>query len=106
MKRNDFFKVMAASGMGMLTPTIADKVTDSDNNSSFSSNGAPIVIAGGNGFPATKIAMELIQNGADALDAVVSGVNIVENDPEDITVGYGGVPYEERVVQLDACCMH
>jgi N4-(beta-N-acetylglucosaminyl)-L-asparaginase len=44
--------------------------------------------------------------GADPLDAAIEGVNIVEDDPEDMTVGYGGVPNEECVVQLDACVMH
>jgi N4-(beta-N-acetylglucosaminyl)-L-asparaginase len=50
--------------------------------------------------------MELIQQGSDALDAVISGVNIVEDDPNDITVGLGGLPNEDGIVELDACCMH
>src|SRR5260370_12485683 len=44
--------------------------------------------------------------GADPLDAAIAGVNLVEDDPNDMTVGYGGVPNEEGVVQLDACVMH
>jgi N4-(beta-N-acetylglucosaminyl)-L-asparaginase len=40
------------------------------------------------------------------LDALVAGVNIVELDPEDSSVGYGGIPNAEGVVQLDSCCMH
>jgi N4-(beta-N-acetylglucosaminyl)-L-asparaginase len=43
--------------------------------------------------------------GADRVDAVIEGVNIVEDDPNDMTVGYGGVPNEDGVVQLDACVM-
>ncbi len=66
----------------------------------------PLVISSGNGLPATAKAMEMIRNGADVLDAVISGVNIVENDPDDMSVGYGGLPNEEGVVELDACCMH
>src|SRR5947209_19490775 len=48
----------------------------------------------------------MIVSGADVLDAVVAGVNIVELDPEDTSVGYGGLPNAEGVVQLDASVMH
>ena len=51
-------------------------------------------------------AFELIQSGGDTLDAVIAGVNIVELDPRDNSVGYGGLPNEEGVVELDASCMH
>jgi N4-(beta-N-acetylglucosaminyl)-L-asparaginase len=50
--------------------------------------------------------MELMLGGADTLDAAVEGVKIQELDPEDDSVGYGGLPNEEGVVQLDASCMH
>ena len=49
---------------------------------------------------------KLLAGGADVLDAVVAGVNIVELDPEDSSVGYGGLPNAEGVVQLDASVMH
>ena len=45
-------------------------------------------------------------SGADVLDALVAGVNIVELDPMDDSVGYGGLPNADGVVQLDAACMH
>src|SRR5271157_1614445 len=51
-------------------------------------------------------AMEVIKSGGDTLDAVIAGVNIVELDPRDNSVGYGGLPNEEGVVELDASCMH
>jgi N4-(beta-N-acetylglucosaminyl)-L-asparaginase len=51
-------------------------------------------------------AMELIKAGKDTLDAVIAGVNIVELDPNDTSVGYGGLPNEDGVVQLDASCVH
>lgn len=66
----------------------------------------PIVISSGNGMNAVNRAMEMIQGGADALDAVIAGINIVENDPNDMTVGYGGLPNEDGVVELDAAVMH
>jgi N4-(beta-N-acetylglucosaminyl)-L-asparaginase len=50
--------------------------------------------------------MEMIQQGNDALDAVIAGVNIVEDDPKDMSVGYGGLPNEEGIVELDSSVMH
>jgi N4-(beta-N-acetylglucosaminyl)-L-asparaginase len=68
--------------------------------------GRPIVISSANGLKATETVMQKINDGSDALDAVVAGVNIVENDPEDMSVGYGGLPNEDGVVELDAAVMH
>lgn len=66
----------------------------------------PVVIASKNGLEATARAMELILGGADALDAVIAGVNLVEDDPNENSVGYGGLPNAEGVVELDASVMH
>jgi len=66
----------------------------------------PVVIASGNGVRTVEHAREMIVGGADPLDAIVEGVAIVENDPDDMTVGLGGLPNEEGVVTLDSCCMH
>jgi N4-(beta-N-acetylglucosaminyl)-L-asparaginase len=61
-----------------------------------------------NGGPVTCVekAFQMITQGADVLDAVIAGVNIVELDPEDTSVGYGGLPNADGVVQLDASVMH
>lgn len=67
---------------------------------------SPVSISSANGLFATARAMELIRQGADALDAVIAGVNIVEDDPNDNTVGYGGFPNEDGIVELDAAVMH
>jgi N4-(beta-N-acetylglucosaminyl)-L-asparaginase len=66
----------------------------------------PVVISSENGLKATEKAMKMIYEGSDPLDAVIAGVNIVENDPEDISVGYGGLPNEDGVVELDSSVMH
>jgi N4-(beta-N-acetylglucosaminyl)-L-asparaginase len=50
--------------------------------------------------------MEILKSGGDTLDAVIAGVNINEEDPEDTSVGYGGLPNEDGVVELDASVMH
>src|SRR3954468_12855825 len=65
-----------------------------------------IVISSANGVKACAKAMEVIKSGGDTLEAVIAGVNIVELDPRDHSVGYGGLPNEDGVVELDASCMH
>src|ERR1051326_5857676 len=65
-----------------------------------------IVISSDNGLRACARAMELLRSGADTLDAVIAGVNINEEDPDDNSVGYGGLPNEEGIVELDASVMH
>ncbi len=65
-----------------------------------------IVVSSGNGERACTRAMEVLRSGGDTLDAVIEGVNINELDPEDTSVGYGGLPNEEGVVELDASVMH
>jgi N4-(beta-N-acetylglucosaminyl)-L-asparaginase len=64
------------------------------------------VIASANGLKATEKAYQLLIAGADTLEAAIEGVTLVENDPEDVTVGYGGLPNENGVVELDAAVMH
>jgi N4-(beta-N-acetylglucosaminyl)-L-asparaginase len=63
-------------------------------------------VSSANGLRAVTRAMELMQQGTDTLDAAVEGVKIQELDPSDNSVGYGGLPNEDGVVQLDASCMH
>jgi N4-(beta-N-acetylglucosaminyl)-L-asparaginase len=74
----------------------------------------PVVISAANGNrfknggPVTCVekAFKMVAEGKDVLDAVIAGVNIVELDPEDNSVGYGGLPNSDGVVQLDSCAMH
>jgi N4-(beta-N-acetylglucosaminyl)-L-asparaginase len=70
------------------------------------SAGKPAAVSSANGLRAVNRAMELMLKGTDTLDAAVEGVKIQELDPADNSVGYGGLPNEEGVVQLDASCMH
>lgn len=106
MKRSDFVKLVA-TGIGALTPFSGKSLQSLNNNSSTSRRASgPLVVSSANGLPATEKAMDMINEGSDAIDAVIAGVNIVENDPEDRSVGYGGLPNEDGVVELDACCMH
>lgn len=109
--RRDFLKYTTAAGISV--PLAMNEPIK------FSSTSVkPVVISSANinrtpsgeiwngGLECVTKAMELIKAGADTLEAVVSGVNIVENDPRDSSVGYGGLPNEECDVELDSCCMH
>src|SRR6188768_436557 len=74
----------------------------------------PVVIASANGnkfknggeMTCVQKAFTLMTQGADVLEALIAGVNITELDPADTSVGYGGLPNADGVVQLDSCCMH
>ena len=66
----------------------------------------PVVIASSNGLRGVARAYEMVTAGRDPLDAIIAGVNIQELDPDDQSVGLGGLPNEDGVVQLDASCMH
>src|SRR5207247_4825929 len=66
----------------------------------------PVEVSGANGLRAVKKAFDMLMQGEDTLDAAIEGVKIQELDPKDDSVGYGGLPNAEGVVQLDASCMH
>ena len=68
--------------------------------------GRPAIVSSANGIRGVRKAHELILQGLDPLDAIIAGVNIQELDPEDDSVGLGGLPNEDGVVQLDASVMH
>ena len=66
----------------------------------------PLIISSSNGLRALDRGMEVLRKGGDTLDAVLAVVNVVEDDPNDTSVGYGGLPNEEGDVELDASVMH
>ncbi len=97
--RRDLVKAGVAAGVGVVgAPASAPAVVRSQSR--------PVAVASSNGLGACAKAVQLVGSGADTLDAVIAGVNLVELDPEDTSVGYGGLPNEDGVVQLDASVMH
>jgi N4-(beta-N-acetylglucosaminyl)-L-asparaginase len=66
----------------------------------------PVAVASGNGLRSVQRAIALVKNGHDPLDAAIEGVAIIEADPKDHSVGLGGLPNEDGVVELDAAVMH
>jgi N4-(beta-N-acetylglucosaminyl)-L-asparaginase len=109
--RRDFLAVgaSAAAGVALGNPLLADGPPTPGPAAIGHGAGAvarPVVVASSNGIRGVKTAYDMIVGGADTLDAIIAGVNIQELDPEDNSVGLGGLPNEDGVVQLDASCMH
>jgi N4-(beta-N-acetylglucosaminyl)-L-asparaginase len=77
-----------------------------DRASSASSYKRPVIVCADNGFNYINDAYEFLKDGGDTLDAALRVVKGPEDDPNDTSVGLGGLPNEEGVVELDACCMH
>jgi N4-(beta-N-acetylglucosaminyl)-L-asparaginase len=65
----------------------------------------PVAVASGNGSRAVEVAVAKMTGGSLPVDAAVAGVNLVEDDPNDTSVGYGGLPNADGVVELDSCVM-
>ncbi|MEP6636978.1 MAG: N(4)-(beta-N-acetylglucosaminyl)-L-asparaginase [Acidobacteriota bacterium] len=111
IKRRDFIRGTAAAG---ITLASAKSAVTQFPSILVQSGVKPIVISSGNGnrfknggkTTFVEKAFDMITRGSDVLDAVIAGVNIVELDPLDDSVGYGGLPNAEGVVQLDSSCMH
>lgn len=107
MDRRTFLGTVAAAAAAQALPRAsAQEQADVPASGAGGGRGGPAVIASANGLAAVEKAMELIRAGTDPLDAVVAGVNINEDDPNDNSVGYGGLPNEDGVVELDASVMH
>jgi N4-(beta-N-acetylglucosaminyl)-L-asparaginase len=102
--RRDFLRTAsaAAAAAAMARPSSAQD----PKKATSGPLAGPVIVSSANGLPATEKAAAMILSGGDTLDAVVAGVNIVEEDPNDNSVGYGGLPNEEGVVELDSCVMH
>src|SRR5258705_5097662 len=66
----------------------------------------PVVIASANGLRGVQKGFDLLLQGVDTLDAVIEGVKIQELDPNDDSVGYGGLPKPDGVLQLHAAWLH
>lgn len=111
MDRRAFVMTGAAAGLAaaapraafgqaptVMTPRTVKPVVVSSSNGNKYTNGGPVT--------GVQKAFAMITQGGDVLDALIAGVNLCELDPEDTSVGYGGLPNADGVVQLDASCMH
>jgi N4-(beta-N-acetylglucosaminyl)-L-asparaginase len=102
--RRDFLATTAAAvAAASLTPSSA---AAAEAPVATALRARPTVISSANGIRGVKVAYDQIVGGGDTLDAIIAGVNIQELDPDDQSVGIGGFPNRDGVVQLDASCMH
>src|SRR6266550_311429 len=112
LNRRQFVQTTAAAGVAaaaipktlfgqaptVMTPkSVKPVVIASSNGNQFKNGGSKTCV---------ETAFSMITAGSDVLDALIAGVNIAELDPLDDSVGYGGLPNAEGVVQLDSSCMH
>src|SRR6188768_2056872 len=110
INRREFMTAAAGAGMVAATSSVSagpavivqgpskPVVISSSNGNRFKNGGDKTCV---------QLAFEqMTSGGKDVLDALIAGVNIVELDPLDTSVGYGGLPNADGVVQLDSCCMH
>jgi len=110
ISRREFVTTGTAAGIGIA----ASRPLLAQESAPALGRPAPVVIASANGNqfrnagPRTCVeeAFSRITRGEDVLDALLAGVNIVELDPADDSVGYGGLPNADGVVELDSSCMH
>jgi N4-(beta-N-acetylglucosaminyl)-L-asparaginase len=100
--RRDFVKT---SVLGAVAAGIG-KTDAQDHAAQSGSYKRPIMICAHNGLNYLDDAFAFLKSGGDTLDAALRVVKGPEDDPNDTSVGLGGIPNEEGVVELDACCMH
>src|SRR5687768_17496228 len=66
----------------------------------------PVLVGSSNALPGMQKHYAALGSGSAPLDVAIEVVKVTEADPEDSSVGLGGLPNERGVVQLDAACMH
>jgi N4-(beta-N-acetylglucosaminyl)-L-asparaginase len=96
-----------ATGLNAHDLSAQDKSDDAPRPANpFGAGKRPIIVCANNGVNYLDDAFAFLKSGGDTLDAAIRVVKGPEDDPNDDSVGLGGIPNEEGVVELDACCMH
>jgi N4-(beta-N-acetylglucosaminyl)-L-asparaginase len=114
--RRSFFLTTIASGLAasarkLLGAALAGNGSFSTGTTTAAGQAAsqsrrPVILSAANGVHWLDRGMEILRKGGDTLDAALAVVTKVEDDPNDDSVGYGGLPNEEGEVELDASVMH
>ncbi|MGY8759292.1 MAG: isoaspartyl peptidase/L-asparaginase, partial [Planctomycetota bacterium] len=98
-------KFLQATGASLATTSLLSAATSTPPLPS-SGNHEGVVISSANGIETVNIAYQLMsEKNMRPVSAAIRGVAVVEADPNDMSVGYGGLPNELGVVQLDSSCM-
>jgi len=104
--RRDFIQSVLAGAVALSTPNAIKAANVADEKNSAGQAKPPVLISAENASNYLDGGYSFLAGGGDTLDAVLKVVQGPENDPNDESVGLGGHPNEEGVVELDACCMH
>jgi N4-(beta-N-acetylglucosaminyl)-L-asparaginase len=106
--RRDFVKtsVLGAVAAGVGANSVPEAAAARSDAAQDGAGKKPIIICANNGYNYVEAAYAFLKGGGDTLEAGVRVVKGPEDDPNDDSVGLGGLPNEEGVVELDACCMH
>jgi N4-(beta-N-acetylglucosaminyl)-L-asparaginase len=105
--RRKFF--LTTLGTGMLAGTkrmLGAAPPPAQTAQAAAGHARPLILSSTNGLKHLDRGMAVLQKGGDTLDAVLAVVTEVEDDPNDDSVGYGGLPNEDGEVELDASVMH
>ncbi len=108
VSRRDFVKtsVLGAAAAGVSGSAALAGVAADEHPPQGTAAKRPVILCANNGFAYVEAAYGFLKGGGDTLDAAIRVVKGPEDDPKDDSVGLGGLPNEEGVVELDACCMH
>jgi len=104
--RRDFLATAAAASASLALDLSAQTAPDYKPPAPAPKPKSPIIICAHNGYAYIDRGYKVLSDGGDTLDAVMAVITGPEDDPNDDSVGLGGLPNEECVVELDACCMH
>jgi len=107
--RRDFLSLSAigAAGIGLTSATIPDAFAQTaDSVKQMKPPSSPVIVTRVTGDDTVQEAYKMLLDGQDTLDAVHHVCLGRENDPKDHSVGLGGLPNEDGIVELDSCCMH
>lgn len=106
MKRRDFLSGLAVTSATLAAGQETVHMPSPTKQVPKAASPKNIMICAANGYNHIDAGFEKLRSGADTLEAAITVVSGPENDPNDDSVGLGGLPNEECVVELDACCMH
>jgi N4-(beta-N-acetylglucosaminyl)-L-asparaginase len=108
--RRDFVRTSVlgavAAGVGTQAHAESKQSAAQEPDTHAESHKRPVIVCANNGYAYLENAFAFLKGGGDTLDAALKVVKGPEDDPNDDSVGLGGIPNEEGVVELDACCMH
>jgi N4-(beta-N-acetylglucosaminyl)-L-asparaginase len=106
LSRREFMSGVALGALGsagVAVPAVGAEIAPKQR---MQAANKPVIVCAGNGYDYLDRAYEHLKSGGDTLDAAIQVVKGPEDDPSDDSVGLGGLPNEEGVVELDASCMH